>query len=240
MAHIIQILKPDQKLRSNYTGEVIYDARSGTQVAVQVTPRQFQASDCESAIVLGNGPSRLNNQIQIMLRANRNKPYPSYKSVYACNAAIRDTQADYYVIKNNLLFQEITADQYPQIFLQSDLYLLYRDANLIPLQYHYNAGASAAHMAAFDEHKKVFLIGFDGQDTVAHNIYTGTNAYSDTDETISMDKWEQQMLEVIRTYPMTEFYRVMAEGCEQSPDSWLAEPNFQQVSVRDAVLAGDF
>jgi hypothetical protein len=240
MAHILQHLKTDQIFRSNYTGEVIYDARSGTQTAVQVAPRQFQSSDCESAIVLGNGPSRLNNQIQVMLRANSNRPYPAYKSVYACNATIRDTKADYYVVKNGLLFQEINSEKYPQLFLQSDLYLLYRDANLIPLQYHYNAGVSAAHMAAFDEHKKVFLFGFDGQDTVAHNIYTGTNAYSETDETVSMDKWEQQMLEVIRTYPITDFYRVMAEGCVQSPDIWLAEPNFHQVSIREAVLAGDF
>ena len=240
MAHILQHLKTDQIFRSNYTGEVIYDARSGTQTAVQVAPRQFQSSDCESAIVLGNGPSRLNNQIQVMLRANGNRPYPSYKSVYACNAAIRDTKADYYVVKSNLLFQEITSDQYPQIFLASELYLLFKEANLIPLNYHYNAGASAAHLAAFDEHKKVFLFGFDGQDSVAHNIYTGTSGYDTEETSVDHYKWEQHMLEVISLYQDTTFYRVMADGCEQCPESWKKMPNFQQVSIREAILAGDF
>ena len=91
--------------RRDYKGEAITYVQDNKMKSIFATPRDLPHDMLvNSAIVLGNGISRLDPNIKIMLKQNNNRVAEGYKLTYACNAAWRDTPADYYVIKDNIFF----------------------------------------------------------------------------------------------------------------------------------------
>ena len=165
--------------RRDYTGETISYVEDGVQKSIFVTPRDLPHDwNSRSAVVLGNGISRLDPTVKLIIDGNNRRVAEGYKLTYACNAAYRDTPADYYVIKNNIFFSDIPLADYNKMFTPNDHWLTYRDTNMLPGSYHMDAGASAAYLAAFDGAQKVFLFGFDGTDGVtSENIYADTFGY---------------------------------------------------------------
>ena len=92
--------------RRDYTGEPLTYVENGAYKSLFVTPRQFPHDRAvDSAIVLGNGVSRTNPDIQCILKQNNTRVAEGYKTTYACNAAYRDTQADYYIWKTNIFYK---------------------------------------------------------------------------------------------------------------------------------------
>ena len=225
--------------RRDYTGEPLTYVEDGQYKSFFVTPRTFPYDrNVNSAIVLGNGVSRLNPEAQLILKQNNMRVAEGYKMIYACNAAYRDTPADYYIWKTNIFF----ADSYPidntKIFLPNDTWLGYRDTNLIPHIWYMDSGATTAYLAAFDGAKKVFLFGFDGGGDIHQNIYANTLGYDSLDH--DYVKHASHLANVVRVFSDVQFYRVRTHQCFDFISDLTSLPNYSEVSVYDAVLLGDF
>lgn len=225
--------------RKNYIGEVITDNRKTPPERVFAKPRNlyFKENGQGKAIVIGNGKSRLNDKFNIMLNANNARPLPGYKLTYACNGAMWDLDCDYYVVTNRLLMGHIPDKKLiNQCFLNWDMYLDYKKANLIPYLRTLDAGTFAAFLACFDGNNEVFLFGFDGDNgTENNNVYYGKPSY----ETLQMNanRWEQNLSKLIRTYRNVNFYRA---GGNNSYKSLLNLHNYKELDYNSVVYAGDF
>ena len=236
------ILTP--KYRTDYIGESIngYEA-DGEPYSLFVPPRpnMFINPKTPAAIVLGNGVTRSYSQVQHLININSKKVSEGYKLVYACNKAINDPITyDYYVLRHRVFMSYVPDDRLSQIYLPSDIFLDYKDqANLIPYLNGYDAGSTAAFIACFDGHKKVLLVGFDGDRGAGYEtMYDGEFPYTNPEEA-DFNKWEAFMYDVMKSYTDVEFYRLQIDG-QVAPPRWQALANFRDCNIRDFVLAGDF
>jgi len=225
--------------RRNYTGEPVTYVQDEQLQSLLVKPRDFPFDrDVSSAIVLGNGISRLEPDVQLLLNQNNIRVAEGYKTTYACNAAYRDTPADYYIWKTNIFFADSAPIDYTKVFLPNDLWLAYRNCNLIPNIWYMDSGSTAAYLAAFDGAKKVFLFGFDGSDDAHFNIYNGTLGYETND--FGFQKHIAHLTNVVYTYSNVQFYRVRNLHTYDFSQELYNLPNFHEISVRGAILEGDF
>ena len=226
--------------RRDYKGEAITYVQDNKMKSIFATPRDLPHDMLvNSAIVLGNGISRLDPNIKIMLKQNNNRVAEGYKLTYACNAAWRDTPADYYVIKDNIFFSEIPVDKYNTIFTPNNSWYVYPDTNLLPHIYHMDSGSSAAYLAAFDGAEKVFLFGFDSCDGVTYNnVYENSLGY---ERDIGINDYDYSYLyNVVKVYNNTQFYRVRNQHTADINPSFKNLPNYSEISIREAILLGDF
>jgi hypothetical protein len=228
--------------RRDYIGETISYVEDAVQKSIFVTPRELPHDwNSRSAVVLGNGISRHDPTVKLIIDANNRRVAEGYKLTYACNAAYRDTPADYYVIKNNIFFSDIPLADYNKMFTPNDHWLTYRDTNMLPGSYHMDAGASAAYLAAFDGAQKVFLFGFDGSDGVtSENIYADTLGYESAEYIEDFQKFNAFLYNICYSYSSTEFFRVRTHYSNDFDPILKTLNNYREVSVRDAILLGDF
>lgn len=228
------------EFRRDYKGEPLTFVENGQMKSLFVNPRTFPYDrSVESAIVLGNGISRKIQDIQLILNTNNRRVAEGYKTTYACNAAYRDTPADYYIVKDPIFFSEIPLNIYNKIFVSNDMWVTYRETNLIPHFYYMDSGSTGAYMAAFDGHKKVFLIGFDGSDNNHNlNLYANTLGYERNDWT--HETHQNYLFDVCRVYSSTQFIRVRTQHSYNFSDKLNTLPNYKEVNVRDAIILGDF
>jgi hypothetical protein len=240
------MLIPHKKYRSDYTGEKIVTERTHLHgvwhdvyefIPNAVTNNQI--SNC--AAVIGNGPTRLTFDL------NNLKNYSGLLGAttlqtYGCNALYRDFTPDFLVaIGNNGIIDEIADSRYHRsnIVYSNAIHMLEHPNKfyLIPYDPYADAGTTAIYIAAFDGHKKIFLLGFEGQDTpgVNVNVYANTNGYDRTKVAVSdIDQvWIKNRKLIFDTYHDVEFIRV---GGGIIPESWKYCPNFRQISYRDFVL----
>ena len=234
----------DQKYyRTSYEGEDVNDMK-GEPVTYTITPRTnvFIPPFTDSAIILGNGLTRNYESIRHLLTINSRKVSEAYKLVYACNRAIEDEMNyDYYVIKQRWFLTNVSESKASQVYLPYNIFLDYRETyNMLPYISYFDAGASAAYLACFDGHKKIFLFGFDGDyGNGFKTVYDGTDGYSDGTQSVDYASWADYLQRVMYIYSDVQFYRVQLDAAPP-PQSWLNLPNFHNVSFREAVLAGDF
>lgn len=226
--------------RRDYKGESLTYVNDGVMKSIFVNPRDLPHDmQVKSSIVLGNGRGRLEPDVQLIINQNNKRFVEGYKFVYACNAAYRDVKADYYIIKNSIFFAYIPQEKYNQIFVPNNSYYVYPETNLLPYIYHFDSGASAAYLAAFDGAEKVFLFGFDSNDGIAYNnVYANTYGYIDD---INLNSYDYSYLfNVVQVYSNVQFYRVRNHYSVDLNPSLKNLSNYHEISVRDAVLIGDF
>ena len=84
----------------------------------------------------------------------------------------------------------------------------------------WNSGAIATYLAAFDGHKKVYMMGFDGRQ--------GDDLF-----------YEKTMGKVFDLYPEVDFVRVMPTEHFYTPESWKNYLNLRQIDFRSFVLEAD-
>lgn len=232
--------------RTDYVGETIngYSKTTGKPSSVFVKPREnlFIPPFTKNAIVLGNGITRNYPEVQLLLTTNARKVAESYKLVYSCNRAVHDeTSYDYYVLKHRVFLANIPRDRIPQIYLTPEIFIDYKqNCNLLPYIHWLDSGTSAAYLSCFDGHKRVFLFGFDGDCGRGYQtVYDEFYPYNENAKTVDYDTWVNGLYTVMNTYREVFFFRVQIDG-QETPVAWKNLPNFRTITVREAVLLGDF
>ena len=243
------MLHLNKKYRRGYTGEDIIVERSldggmwktiTETVPNRVTNRQIS----NTAVVIGNGVNRLGFDLQNLKKASGLLGSRTVQT-YGCNALYRDFTPDFLVaVGNNGIVDEIAGSGYTNenIVYSSAIHLLEFPGKfyLIPYDVYADAGTTAAYLAAFDEHKKIYLIGFDGHEPGwNNNVYAGTVGYDPKDSTIEHSEWISNHKQLIDTYDDVDFAWVTPRGTNLIPEPLKPCLNFRQIDFRQLVLECD-
>jgi len=245
------MLQLTKKYRTDYTGEdIIVERRQENHTWHNITetvPNAIINNQISGrAVIIGNGPNRLGFNLN-----NLKKPQGLLGSktvqTYGCNALYREFAPDFLVATgNNGIIPEIANSDFPDnnIVYTNSIHLLEfpNKFYLIPHDPYADAGTTAAYIAAFDGHKKIYLIGFDGHDVEGrnHNIYADTNGYDDTlDFEIDENKWIDNRRQLFNVYDDVDFVWVTPHGRNLMPESLKWCTNYRQISLRDLVLECD-
>lgn len=243
--------------RKDYRGEDVVTNRiyqdSKWNPTTEFIAKSF-SSDLLSdrALVIGNGTSRLDFNLARLLEyrvgsLNNWKPAQQVKKfyTYGCNALYRDYRPDFLVATGDSLVNEIAesgiCDRYIVYAYNTSLMEHPGKFHLIPQNPRFNSGALAAYLAAFDGHKKIYMMGFDGNDTpnYNYNVYAGTANYPELRTTILEDYWVHSLLQVMATYNDVEFIRVAPTTGFRTPEPWKFCTNFRTIDFRQFTLEAD-
>ena len=242
------MLKISKHYRKHYTGEKIVTDRNYTdgiwQDTVEHVPTAVTNNQISNrAVVLGNGPTRLDFDLK-HLKVHSGLLGADTVQTYGCNALYRDFTPDFLIASGHPeMVKEIANSQYvtDNVVYTNALHLLEYPNKfyLIPHDSYTDAGTAAIYLAAFDGHKKIFMLGFDCQDTPGfnYNIYADTNGYDSKRSLVLEDKWVNDKKAVFDTYDEVEFIRVTKFGTDRIPETWKYATNFRQISHRDFVIA---
>lgn len=251
----------NKKYRSDYTGENVntvglYINQAWHYQEEFVTNAFDNIPKFNQAVVVGNGMSRLQFDIDLFLdhrdvtswgEIGDWKPAPIGKkfNTYGCNALYRTHRPDFLVAVGKQIVKEIADSDYIDdniVYANANVLPEYpQKFNYIPQDPSYNAGAIAAYLAAFDEHKKIFLLGFDGIDSTntGYNVYTGTPGYPVDGDNLTEDFWISSLATVMKTYDDVEFVRVAPTTGFRTPELWKYFPNFRTIDFRQFVIEAD-
>lgn len=191
----------------------------------------------KSAAVIGNGLDRLNFDLKNL----KNKKIQTY----GCNALYRDFTPDFLISVNGEICREISKTDYCKkniVYAHANEIIQYPESfHLIPQDPNWNAGSIAAYLACFDCHSKVYLIGFDGNDTAGYNnnVYADTYGYSSSNTDCNDAYWSRAMTHVFNTYPLVDFILVNSTGRGYMPAAWADVTNLRRATYRDLVLECD-
>jgi hypothetical protein len=245
------MLQLNKKYRRGYTGEDIVVERKHEgqkwwdvteHVANAVTNNQIS----DRAVVIGNGPSRLDFDLKHLKKPSGLLGAKTVQT-YGCNALYRDFTPDFLVATgNNGIIDEIARSPYPNVNIvyTNNLHLLEHPNKfyLIPYDPYADAGTTAAYIAAFDGHKRIYLIGFDGYDTEGYNnnIYADTNGYDNKWEfEVESNKLIMNRFQLFNVYNDVDFIWVTQSGRSTIPEQLKWCSNHRQISFRDLVLECD-
>jgi hypothetical protein len=245
------MLKLTSKLyRTDYTGEDIIQERvlqDGEWVSTteHVPNNVINNQISNRAVVFGNGESRLGFNVSHLLNKKSGLLGADTLQSYACNAFYREYTPDFLVVTSRTIAEEISRTNYPRdniVYTRVDISLEFpRKFYLVPHDPYADAGATAAYIACFDGHKKIYLLGCEGQHEANYNnnVYAGTSGYGAKDADITGNNWEESYLQLFQVYDDVDFVLVTPNGRYTVKDSWKARPNFRQISHRDMVLEAD-
>lgn len=161
---------------------------------------------------------------------------------YGCNALYRNYRPDFLIATGDNFIKEIGNNDYcnENIVYANTKYLEQYPGkfNLIPQNPELNSGAIAAYIAAFDGHKKVYMLGFDGIDNFDdnYNAYADTPNYPTKSQPINEEYWVRSLNNIMSVYNNTEFIRVCPTKKFRQPESWKYNLNYRQIDFRQFVL----
>jgi hypothetical protein len=239
-----------KRYRSDYTGEDIIQERA-LQNGIWESTTEYVPNNVinnqisNRAVVFGNGESRLGLDARHILNKKSGLLGADTLQSYACNAFYRDYTPDFLIITSRTLADEISKTNYPTnniVYTRVDISLEFpKKFYLIPHDPYADAGATAAYIAAFDGHKKIYLLGCEGQleSNYNNNVYAGTNGYDAKEADITGNNWEESYRQLFQVYDDVDFVLVTPSGRYTVKDSWKSCTNFRQISHRDMVLEAD-
>jgi hypothetical protein len=200
------------------------------------------------ACVIGNGISRKEFNTKVVMNQFGGLLAREKLQTYGCNALYRDYTPDFLVVSgdDDQIVKEVAESGY------CDNNVVYASAPhiqshpgqfyLIPQDPGWNAGSVATYLAAFDGHKRVYLLGFDGQDTAKYNynMYAGTPGYQTaTNAQADPAFFDITMKQIFDLYTEVDFVRVMPGEYAAIPELWKYCVNLRQISFRQFVLDAD-
>jgi hypothetical protein len=243
------MLKVAKSYRKDYTGEdiIVERKKEGTHwyETVETVPNAVTNNQISNrAVVVGNSPTRLEFNLQNLKKFSGLLGADTLQT-YGCNALYRDFTPDFLVAHGNDIVKELAESEYikDNIVYTNAIHLLEYPNKfyLIPYNPYADAGTTAAYIAAFDGHKKIYLLGFDEQDSENYNfnVYAGTNGYDAVDAEILSDTWITNRVELFNLYDDVDFIWVTPRGRSTVPESHKYCTNFRQISHRDFVLETD-
>lgn len=244
------MLKLNKLYRRGYTGEEIIASRSlengiWTTVTEHVPSNVTNSQTSNRAAVFGNGQGRVKFNPEIIIAHKSGLLGADTMQTYACNAFYRDHTPDFLVVTDRRIAKEIVDIDFTKdniVYSRVDVTLEFpKKFYLIPHDVYADAGTTALYLAAFDGHKRIYMLGFDGQDTPGHNnnIYAGTSGYDPVNFNLSDQKWIDNQLAVFNTYNDVDFVHVSETGRQTIPESWKYCTNLRRISYRDMVLEAD-
>jgi hypothetical protein len=159
------------------------------------------------AFVLGNGVSRQAVTLELLRPLGK---------IYGCNALYRDFAPDVLVAADRAISAEIQNSGYP---IKHKFYtrkpVENQGAVLVPKDYYgFSSGPIATGIAAIDQHRLIYLIGFDmgPVNNRFNNIYADTDFYRKSDATpVFTGNWTKQIRKIAEDFPKTEFVRVQGK-----------------------------
>jgi len=200
------------------------------------------------ACVIGNGISRKAFNLSAVMNQFGGLLSREKLQTYGCNALYRDHSPDFLVVSGDDagIVTEVANSGY------CDNHVVYASAPhiqahpgkfyLIPQDPGWNSGSVATYLAAFDGHARIYLLGFDGQDTLHYNynVYAGTAGYQGaTNAEADPAFFDITMKQIFDLYTEVDFVRVMPSEYASMPESWKYCPNLRQISFRQFVLDAD-
>lgn len=241
------MLKLEKRLRKDYTGEKIAVSRVYENLKWQdetewVPNAVVNDQTSNQAIVLGNGTSRLDFDLNIIKNHRGGLLGRLRLQSYGCNALYQDFTPDFLVANGLEMIKELSKTSYVNdniVYTHPESVLEYPNKfYMIPYDPFTDAGTTAAYIAAFDGHKKIFLMGFDGQDTpnFNNNVYADRINYSSKHVNVHEYKWANDMKQVMTVYNDVDFIKVTKKGRDRIPELWKYIPNFRQINYNDFVL----
>jgi hypothetical protein len=244
----MQILKKVH--RDTYAGEHVvttlrYENSEWNHEKEFVPNSVFNIHTTTQAVAIGNGESRLKFDLRHIAQHRGGLLAVNKLQSYGCNALYRDFTPDFLIANGDEIIEEIANSGYANdniVYTHAAHIINYPGKfYLVPQNVHIDAGALAAYMAAFDGHKKVFLIGYDQYDhhQAANNVYKNTPGYPDNDEYHNGDFLALSLSKIAKIYHDTEFVRVMPERTHWLHPYFLPLPNFRQINYRDFVVEAD-
>lgn len=245
------MLKLIRKYRKGYTGEdIIVERKQENGIWHTITenvPNQITNNQISNrAVIIGNGESRKSFNL-IHLKKPQGLLGANTAQTYGCNALYRDFTPDFLVATGHRnIIEEIANRRYinDNIVYTNSIHLLEHPGKfyLIPFDPYADAGTTAAYIACFDGHTKIYLIGFDGYDGNGYNnnIYAGTTGYDDKwGFEISEDKLIDNRAQLFGAYPDVDFIWVTPSGRCTVPEQLKGYVNYRQIGYRDFVLECD-
>lgn len=157
-----------------------------------------------TAFVLGNGVSRQAVDFELLRSLGR---------IYGCNALYRDHVPDVLVATDRAIAMEIQNSGYSahNIFYTRKP-MDNAGALKVPVQYYgYSSGPVATGLAAIDQHRTVYMIGFDmgPVNNRFNNVYADTDFYRKSDATpVYTGNWIRQIRQICADFANTRFVRV--------------------------------
>jgi hypothetical protein len=180
------------------------------------------------AFVLGNGRSRL------QLDLHKLKPYGK---IYGCNALYRDFTPDVLVATDAPMAAEIEKSNYAsqyEFWTRNPTPNNY--ARKIDINYGFSSGPIAVSLAARNEHKPIYLLGFDliGNQGKINNVYAGTENYrKEGEKETYWGNWLNQLTTIMKNqFPKSKFIRVVDKG-GFSPSEWINLQNYSEQSYEE-------
>ena len=242
--------KIKQLFRKDYLGEDVntirtYQHAKWNPQSEYVVNQVVNLQTSNRALILGNGPSRQEINLDVVKRNTAGLQGRLKLQTYGCNAIYRDFEPNFLIATGTEIIKEIADSKYCDnhvVYAPSNEIVNYQDKfYLIPQDPKWDAGSLAAYIAAFDGHTKIFLAGFDGNDSanINYNIYAGTNGYPEPQDTIAEDFWIKSMTRVFKTYPDVDFARIVPTENFRTPEAWKYCLNFRNISVRQFVIEAD-
>jgi hypothetical protein len=236
--------------RKDYAGEDIiaerkYENGKWSAVTEHVPNNIINNQISDRAVIFGNGIHRDAIDINHILTHKSGLLGADTMQSYACNAFYRDYTPDFLVITDRRIAKEVVDSGFNEnniSYTRVDISLEFpKKFYLVPHDPYADAGTTAIYLAAFDGHKKIYMIGFDGQDEQGtnNNIYAGTNGYDPINFAVDEKKWNENQKTVFNVYNDIDFVLVTLHGRERIPEDWNYCSNLRQISHRDFVLEAD-
>jgi hypothetical protein len=239
-----------QLYRKDYLGEDVVtslDHKNGDWVkTTEFIPNQIKNLQVSNrALIIGNGDSRLGVDLRLVANHRAGPRGLNRLQTYGCNAIYQDYRPDFLVVTGKEVVKEVSTTDYVNenvVYASSWAVAEYpKKFYLIPQNPNWNAGALATYLACFDGHKKIFLLGFDGNDTpnYNYNVYAGRSGYPPRTQTVTEDYWVQSMNIIFETYSDVDFIRVAPTKNFRMPELWKYRTNVRAIDFRDFVLEAD-
>jgi hypothetical protein len=238
-----------KQYRDNYVGEEIvierkYNNGIWNDTVEYISNVVFNNQTSNQAVIIGNGTSRLEFNMSAIFSHRGGLLGADKLQTYGCNALYRDYTPDFLIVRNNNIVAEIakSKSKYTKnnVVYTSSIQLINYPGKFysIPHDPYTDAGTTAAYIAAFDGHKKIFLIGFDNQDTIGYNynVYAGTVGYNAVNSIISDQQWIIDRAKLATAYNDVDFVWVTNTGRTTMPLAWYKCDNFRQISFRQFVI----
>lgn len=217
---------------------------------------QFQNLS-EHAVVVGNGITANQFDLTNFLPYRESTPWGAVTPwvskrqrrnffTYGCNAIYRNFKLDFISCTGKGIIQEIaqtTRDKTGTSFYAGSKYLEQYpgEFSFLPQNPDFNAGAMSAYMAAFDGHKRIYMLGFDGIDSANdnYNMFAGTDNYPVSDYPTNEEYWVRSLNTIMEVYSDAEFIRVCPTKNFRQPDMWRNNLNYRQIDFRQFVFEAD-